>query len=271
MTNEDNKPVIAIMRPEKYIRDSVELAQSMGFEPLSIPMVELNNMKDRGFDPFFSRIMKGETDYVIFTDASGIDFTLRKIPYSIRSQFVEALSRLYVVAIGPETKQALEDAGVKVEGMPSHYSSEGLIDYLRDDAEGVIMDIARGYACSSVLVDGLRDFGATVFETAVYNLIDPDGDEQKELIETVMKGSIDIFAFTHCVMVHNFFDHAKRLGREKDIAEVLNSSIVAAMGDATAQALRLHRVKAGVIPDNFTFEELLRASMKAYVDRKKGA
>lgn len=268
MTNKENKPVIAIMRPEIYIRESVELSKSIGFEPLAVPMVELNNMKDGRFDGFFSRVMKGETDYVIFDGASSIDYTLRKVPFSIRSQFIEALNRLHVIADRPETKKELEEAGVMVEGMPSHYSSEGLIDYLRDDAEGVIMDIARGYACSSVLVDGLRDFGATVFETAVYNLIDPDSDEQKRLIETTMKGSIDVFAFTHCVMVHNFFDHAKRLGIEKDIAEVLNSSIVAAMGDATAQALRLHRVKAGVIPDNFTFEELLKASMQAYVDRK---
>ncbi|TGC10630.1 uroporphyrinogen-III synthase [Methanolobus halotolerans] len=268
MTNKKEIPVIAIMRPEIHIRDSVELARSMGFEPLAVPMVVLNNMKDGRFDSFFTRVMKGETDYVIFDSASGIDFTLRKVPHSIRPQFIEALNRLSVVANSPGTKQALEETGVKVEGVPSHYSSEGLIDYLRDNVEGAVVDIARGYACSSMLIEGLRDFGATVFETIVYNLIDPDGDEQKELIESAMKGNIDVFAFTNCVIVNNFFDHAKRLGYDKDIPKVLNNSIVASMGEGTAHALRLHRVKSGVIPDNFTFEELLRASMQAYTDAK---
>lgn len=269
MTNKDNKPVIAIMQPEMYVRDAVELAESMGFEPITVPMVEPNNMKDWGFDPFFTRVMKGETDYVIFSGIGSFDYTIRKIPFSLRSHFTDALNLLYVVAVEPETKQALGELGVKVEGLPSHHSSEGLIDYLRDTAEGAIVDIVRCQSSSAMIADGLRDFGATAHETIVYNLIDTDGSEQKELLEIARKGNIDVFAFTDFVMVNNFLDHARRLDYEKEIIEVLNNSIVAAMGEKTAQTLRMHRVKPGVIPDNFTFEDLLKASMQAFVDRKK--
>ncbi|QLC50463.1 uroporphyrinogen-III synthase [Methanolobus zinderi] len=268
MTDNNGKPVIAIMEADVNLPGSVKFAESMGFEPLPIPMVEENNVKDGGFDNFFTHVMKKESDYVIICGVSAIDFILRKLPYSLKEQFVEALSRLNVIASDPDTKKSLEAAAVRVEGMPSHYSAEGLVDYLRDNTEGAVVDIARVYSCSSTLVDGLENFGATVYETIVYNYIDPDGEAQKELIEKSVEGGIDVFAFTNCTMVNNFLDHAKRLGHEKAIVEILNNSVVAVMGDATAQTLRLNRVRGGVEPDNFTFEETLEVSMQAYNDSK---
>lgn len=268
MTPETSKPVIAIMRPEMYLGASVGLAQSSGFDTLAVPMAELSNIKDSVFDGFFSRVMKGETDCVIFAGPGEIEYTLRKIPYPIRPQFIEALNQRYVVAVDPGTRESLEQENVKVQGMPEIYNTEEVAIYMQEYAVEAVIDVVYGTPDSNKFTDSLRDFGATVFETRVYNLIDPDREEQAQFVRTAMEGNIDVFAFTDPIVVHNFFDHAKRQGLDKDAAQVLNNSITAAIGESTAYTLKLYKVKPKVTPENFTFEELLEVSMKAYMDKK---
>lgn len=253
------KPVIAIMRPERYIRESVEMARSMGFEPVTVPMVEITDMKDEYFDGFVERVLDGRADYVIFTSANGIDFTLRKIPEGSRKAFIDALNRTKVIAIGPTTRKALEKTGINVMGMPGVYSSEGLVDYLRNDVTGRTVDTARSFYGSRQLVEGLQSCGAVVNQTQVYTLAKPEGDEQDRLIDAALNGEISAFAFTSSMMVHNFFEHARSRASEEQVVNALNSSIVAAIGGPTAQTLGGYGVKVSAIPDKFTFEEVLRS------------
>ena len=70
------RPVLAIMRPSVYKEESVKLAESMGFDAMAVPMIELTGMQDSSFNPFFQHVVKKEADYVIFTSANGLDFTL---------------------------------------------------------------------------------------------------------------------------------------------------------------------------------------------------
>lgn len=255
---DEKKPVLAIMRPSVYKEESVKLALSMGFDVMAVPMIELAGMQDSAFKPFFEHITKKESDYVIFTSANGLDFTLQKIPYVMRDMFIEALNRTNVIAIGPTTKKALEDKGITVMGMPGVYSSKGLVEYLSKDVRGKNVDMARSVFGSTLLTEGLTRCGANVLETKVYSLFKPDGEEQKDLIRYALEGKITAFAFTSSMMVHNFFEVAREMEATDEILKVLNESIVAAIGLPTAETLRSYKVNVSVIPDEYTFEEILR-------------
>lgn len=257
----EKKPVLAIMRPSVYKEESVKLAMSMGFDVMAVPMIELVGVQDSAFNPFFEHITKKESDYVIFTSANGLDFTLQKIPYVMRDMFIEALNRTNVIAIGPTTKRSLEEKGIKVMGMPGVYSSEGLIKYLCKDVKGKNIDMARSVFGTTVLTEGLTRCGANVLETKVYSLYRPDGKEQKDLIRSALEGKIAAFAFTSSMMVHNFFEVAKELEAEDSIVQVLNGSIVAAIGLPTAETLRGYNVNVSVIPEEYTFERILKNIM----------
>ncbi|WP_292462538.1 uroporphyrinogen-III synthase [Methanolobus sp.] len=259
MAENTKKPVIAIMRPERYIKESVELARSMDFDTFTVPMVEITDMKDEFFDGFVERVLDGRADYVIFTSANGIDFTMSKISAESRENFIDALNRTKVIAIGPTTSKALEKAGVKVMGMPGVYSSEGIVDYLRDYVAGRVVDTARSFYGSEHLVEGLRSCGAVVNQTQVYTLEKPAGNEQDKLIDATINGEIAAFAFTSSMMVHNFFEHARSRVSEEQVVSALNNVIVAAIGGPTAQTLEGYGVKVSVIPDKFIFEEVLKS------------
>ncbi|WP_332881717.1 uroporphyrinogen-III synthase [Methanosarcina horonobensis] len=90
----------------------------------------------------------------------------------------------------------------------------------------------------------------------------PEGSAQKELIERTLAGEVDAFAFTSSMMVKGFMRHAEQLGAGEAIKETLSRAVVGAIGTPTGNTLKKTRVNANVIPDEFTFEALIRAMKK---------
>lgn len=262
MTSEQDKkkiPVLAIMRPESYREKSEILARSYGFEPLYAPMIKLEGIKDEGFEPFIQRALSGHSDYVVFTSANGISFTLDKLSETQKEDFVEALKNCRVIAIGPNTEKELMNIGIKESFLPADYSSEGIVEALCAEVKGKIVDLARSAYGAKILIEGLEKCGATVYETHVYTLSIPEGAAQEELIERTLAGNIDAFAFTSSMMVKGFMKHAEQAGAEEIVKENLKKSVVGAIGTPTGKTLQKHGIKVDAIPDEFTFEALLKA------------
>jgi uroporphyrinogen-III synthase len=222
-------------------------------------MIKLEGIKDEGFGPFVQRILAGKSDYVIFTSANGIIFTLDKLSENEKEEFITALKKARVIAIGPNTEKELAKIGIDNSFMPADYSSEGIVEALCPEVKGKNVDLARSAFGAKVLIEGLEKCGATVYETHVYTLSIPEGTIQKELIQRTLAGEVDAFAFTSSMMVKGFMKHAKGLGAEKTIKETLNRAVVGAIGTPTGNTLKKYGVKVNVIPDEFTFEALLKA------------
>jgi len=256
---EEKRPVLAIMRPESYREKSEALARDYGFEPLYAPMIRLEGMKDEGFEPFVRRVLTEKSDYVVFTSANGISFTLDKLSETEKKNFITALKESRVIAIGPNTEKELIKIGIDNPFLPGDYSSEGIVEALCPEVKGKIVDLARSAFGAKVLIEGLEKCGATVYETRVYTLSIPEGAIQKELIERTLAEEVDAFAFTSSMMVKGFMKHAERLGAEETIKGALNRAVVGAIGTPTGNTLKENGVNVNVIPDEFTFEALLKA------------
>jgi len=259
---ENKIPVLAIMRPESYREKSEAIARDCGFEPIYAPMIKLEGIKDEGFEPFVQRIIKGTSDYVVFTSANGITFTLDKLTETEKENFISSLKKCRVIAIGPNTAKELIKIGIENSFLPADYSSEGIVEALCPEVKGKTVDLARSAFGAKVLIEGLEKCGATVYETHVYTLSIPEGAAQKELIERTLAGEVDAFAFTSSMMVRGFMRHAEKLGAGETIKETLSRAIVGAIGTPTGNTLKKHGVNANVIPDEFTFDALIKAMKK---------
>jgi uroporphyrinogen-III synthase len=246
--------LIAIMRPAGYLAESVRLAASFGFTSITAPMIDVIDRKDANFNGFVNRIMEGEADYVIFTSANGVEFTLLKLKDP--DEFIERLNKTQVVAIGPKTRNALLKSGIRVSIVPESYSSEGLVGKL-SGIEGSVIEIARSSHGAPELVKGLLDKGAVVHETQVYQIISPRDERHEALMKRALAGDVDIFAFTSTLMVKNFMALAKDMGVKDDIVRIMNEKMVAAIGKPTYDTLEGYGINVKVMPKNHTFEELL--------------
>ncbi|MBU4077851.1 MAG: uroporphyrinogen-III synthase [Euryarchaeota archaeon] len=247
--------VIAIMRPASYLAGSVKLAESMGFKAITAPMIDVLDKTDANFKGFMERIMEGAVDYVIFTSANGVEFTLLKL--NSTDEFIDQLNETKVVAVGPKTRDALLKNGINVSLMPDRYSSEGLVDLLTG-IEGSIIEIARSSHGAPELVSGLIGKGAKVHETQVYEIIRPRDERHEKLMKEALAGKIDIFAFTSSMMVRNFMAIAEDMGIKDEIIRILNEKTVAAIGKPTSETLAGFGVNVGIMPERYTFEDLLR-------------
>jgi len=254
-----DKKVIAIMRPSAYIAESVRLAASMGFSTITAPMIDVMDKSDPGFKGFMDRIIGGEADYVIFTSANGVEFTLLKLKYP--EEFIEGLNGTNVVAIGPKTKDALLKNGIHVSIMPESYSSSGIVEAMCK-IEGASIEIARSSHGAPELVRGLLEKGAVVHETQVYQIIRPRDERHEALMKRALAGNVDIFAFTSTMMVRNFLALANEMGVKEDIIRILNEKMVAAIGKPTRDTLIGYGVNVGVMPERYTFEDMLKECRK---------
>jgi uroporphyrinogen-III synthase len=257
--DKEKKPVLAIMRPESYREKSETLALEYGFTPIYAPMIKLEDMKDEGFEPFIHRVLAGMSDYIVFTSANGITFTLDKLSDDEKGNFITALKKHRVIAIGPNTEKELIKIGIDNSFLPGNYSSEGIVGALCPEVKGRIVDLARSSFGAKILIEGLEKCGATVYDTHVYTLSIPDGAVQKELIERTLAGEVDAFAFTSSMMVKGFMRHAERLGAEDAVKVNLSKAVIGAIGTPTGDSLKKYGINASIIPDEFTFEALLKA------------
>ena len=266
-TNTNNKhgPTVAIMRPERYEQDSVQICRQAGFEVISAPMIEIMGKKDEYFDGFVSRVLTGKSDIVIFTSANGIDHTLDKVPD--RDVFINALNRLTTIAIGPKTREAAEEQGIEISFMPESYSSTGLVEAIGHKVKGKVVDIARSSHGAPVLVDGLKAADAEVFETQVYEIARPAKDStQEKVIQAIMDQTVDAVVFTSSMMVRNFLDLASQMGLRDKVIQVLNSEgmVVAAIGHPTANTLNIHKIQVTTVSSEYTFKALIHEVKKEF-------
>ncbi|HEY9247252.1 MAG TPA: uroporphyrinogen-III synthase, partial [Candidatus Methanoperedens sp.] len=245
---------IAIMRPAAYIEESIKLARSMEFRTIAVPLIDVVDRTDANFSGFVKRVMEGEVDYVIFTSANGVEFTLLKLDDP--EEFIKQLNKTEVAAIGPRTGKALQNNGINVSIVPELYSSEGLVNSLTNVA-GKVIEIARSTHGAPGLVKGLVEKGAIVHETQVYQLISPRDERHTRLIQQALAEKIDIFAFTSSMMVKNFIKLADDMGVREELIGIMNKKIVAAIGKPTSVTLSGFGIDVKVMPQHYTFEELL--------------
>lgn len=251
--------VMAIMRPAGYLAKSVKLANSMGFKAITAPMIDVVDKTDANFKGFYERIMDGAVDYVIFTSANGVEFTFLKL--NSTDEFIDQLNQTRVVAIGPKTKDALLKNGISVSLMPDSYSSVGLVEMLSGieaGIEGSVIEIARSSHGAPELVKGLLEKGAKVHEIQVYEIIRPRDERHEKLMKEALAGKIDVFAFTSSMMVRNFMAIAEDMRIKDEIIRIMNEKTVAAIGKPTSETLSGFGVRVGIMPERYTFEELVR-------------
>ncbi|MDF1532428.1 MAG: uroporphyrinogen-III synthase [ANME-2 cluster archaeon] len=263
--NTDTRPTVAIMRPVRYEQDSMQVCRQAGFDVISAPMIAILDKRDEYFNGFVSRILAGQSDIVIFTSANGIDHTLDKVPD--RDAFIAALNRLTTIAIGPKTREAALEQGIVISFMPESYSSEGLVEAIRNDVRGKVVDIARSSHGAPVLVEGLKADGADVFETQVYEITSPvRGSAQEALIQAILDKTVDAVVFTSSMMVRNFLEMASQMGCKDEVIRKLNDEgiVVAAIGHPTSNTLNIYKIPVTIISNEYTFKALIEETRKFF-------
>jgi uroporphyrinogen-III synthase len=245
--SDTERPRVAVFRPDDERLDAARtLLADLGVEPVADPMLAV--------EPTGTTPQDGE--YVVFTSKTG-------------AELVAAAGwepgDATVVAIGPKTAEALEAAGYTVDLVPDDYSSTGLVDLLADRTDGAGVEVARSDHGSPVLLEGLRDAGATVHETVLYRLVRPDG--AGDSAELAASGDLDAACFTSSLTVEHFLDAADARGLRAAAIVGLNAAVVGVIGEPTRETAEAFGIDVDVVPAEATFEALARETVAVLRER----
>ncbi|UPW01758.1 uroporphyrinogen-III synthase [Halorussus gelatinilyticus] len=244
MTTHANRDVrAAVFRPDdERLAEAVELLDSLGADPVADPMLEVRPTGDAPAD--------GE--YVILTSKTGVE---------LAADAGWEPGDATVCAIGESTADALRDAGYRVDLVPEEYSSSGLVEALDGEVEGVRVEVARSDHGSEVLTDGLRDAGAVVNETTLYELVRPATSGESAALAA--EGGLDAALFTSSLTVAHFLDAAEERGVREEAIARLNDAVVGAIGEPTRETAEAEGIAVDVVPERADFEELACEAVEA--------
>jgi uroporphyrinogen-III synthase len=215
---------------------------------------------DGSIDALLNALRDDKADALVLTSSTGVEAMLEMADRRMdRSEFLNLLEGTTVVAIGPLTAKALEAAGIRVAATPSVHTSQGIVQLLRETAEGKSMFILRSDHGEPALISGLREAGAKVTEIIVYTLLPKGSDALSKLVEESMRGRIDAYAFTSSLSAETFLEAAVHTKSKEEVLNILGRSVVAAMGPPTRDKLESMGVKVDIVPASATFESMLIA------------
>lgn len=241
--SEDTPPRVAVFRPDdERMADARELLGSLGVEPVADSMLEISPT---------GRTPRSDADVVVLTSKTGVELAADRgwDPGDAR-----------VCAIGPATADALQTAGYRVDLVPDEYSSSGLVALLADDVAGRDVDVARSDHGSDVLLTGLREAGADVTETVLYELRRPEGAGRST--DLAATGALDGALFTSSLTVEHFLAAAADRDQREAVVAGLERAVVGAIGEPTAATARDHGIAVDVVPASADFERLARATVE---------
>lgn len=262
--------VIAIIRTKDKKEESVQLAQEMGFEVRFASPLELAELDTPRFGEFTDQVEKGKVSRVIITSSTAVKFMMGLLNNKGNaSSVVKRLNEKGVIAIGPITAEALKKEWIKAEAIPEKFTSDGLVDLMRNRiGTGDVVWVVRSDKGSQVISQGLERTGAKVEEVAVYALKKAEQDRAiLDMYFWTVKGGIDVFAFTSSTSAGSFIEEGEKKYGVRQFGTSLNESIIAAIGGSTRDALEDMGINVDIVPDKATFNDMM-AAIRDYIDRK---
>src|SRR3979411_558606 len=102
--------------------------RKLGADVFEIPFIEIR--RPRSFKPLDSELKNlGSYDWLILTSVNGVEALGERMAEGRLTK--KSLKHLRVAAIGPATKQAIEQRGIKVHVVPKEYVAESVVRSLR--------------------------------------------------------------------------------------------------------------------------------------------
>ncbi|HDQ07080.1 MAG TPA: uroporphyrinogen-III synthase [Candidatus Bathyarchaeota archaeon] len=253
---------VAITRSRDQAEETGKLIKQYEGEPYFIPAIEIKATSDLlTVENFIAELWKERIDYVLFMSVNGVRCLFSSAEnLGLKSQLEQSLEETVTLAVGPKTAQELRSHNVQVGLVPAKYSSEGIIECLRQyGISGKTIYIPRTRGATTDLAKSLRAIGGKVKEIYVYESLLPDNKDLAErFLRDLIDGKIDAMIYGSSLSAKNLFKMLRELISKKKLLTIMNSKLtIVAIGPVTAEALSEIGLRVDVIPDRYTFKGAL--------------
>jgi uroporphyrinogen-III synthase len=239
---------------------STEL-RKLGATVLEIPFIEIRTA--RSFRPLDSALRNlASYDWLILTSVNGVEAMWERVT---KLGLTKAVFRhLHIAAIGPATKKAIAQRGIKVDVVPQEYVAESVVRSLRRRVKGKRVLLVRAKVARDVIPRDLSRAGAHVDVVEAYETVAPESSRTR--LRTALKNPRQrphIVTFTSSSTVKNFVELLGARGKRTSVNGILTASI----GSVTSSTLRALGLPVDIAAREFTIPGLVKAIVGAIADR----
>lgn len=226
--------ILAITRSEQDAKEFLQLVREQGGWAIALPVIEIVPRGPEVVEEFLDKLCKKKHYYCAFMSQQAVNILFDVA----HDKIAPLLKSTTVIAVGPKTKQSLEERGIKVGLILEKFSSFGLVDLMSEVGPcGKKIIIPRSAAASDLATKALIRLGMDVDEILLYTVrtraIEP---KWKEFCELLSKKRVDAIIFTSTSNVNSFFEIMEKLS--KDRLQLDNVTKVVSIGPFTTKALR---------------------------------
>ena len=233
--------------------------RTRGATVIEIPFIEIR--KPRSFEPLDSALRNLDGyDWLILTSVNGVDAMWERLAKLRLTN--KNLKHLHVAAIGPATKKAIEQRGVKVDVVPKEYVAESVVRILRRRVKEKRVLLVRAKVARDVIPRELRRAGVQVQVVEAYETVVPQSSRTR--LQRALKNPRrrpHVVTFTSSSTVRNF---VALLGKDYSNLEGMSLASIGPVTSSILQELGLH---VDIAAKQFTIPGLIEAIVQAMPEK----
>ncbi|HWZ46545.1 MAG TPA: uroporphyrinogen-III synthase [Candidatus Saccharimonadales bacterium] len=242
---------VLVTRARKQSAGLTRPLRLLGAKVVEVPTIEIK--APRSYAPLDSALRKAaDYDWLILTSVNGVEALFARLK-KLRIP-VDLLRHMHVAAIGPATRQAIEDHGLPVTVTPPKYIAESVVEALRGRTEGKYVLLVRAKIARDVLPTELRKAGAAVDVVEAYETHVPRGAATKLKKLFTARNKPHVITFTSSSTATNFLS---LLG--KNAPKLLEGISLASIGPVTSATLTQAGYRPSIEAREYTMQGLVEA------------
>lgn len=231
--------IIAITRNESDAREFSQLVSEQGGRAIALPTIEIVPKGPQAAKEFLEKLQKKKHDYCAFMSPQAVN-----ILFDLAGREAAlALKSTVVIAVGPKTKESLQERGVNVRLVPDRFSSAGLVDLLSSmEPAGKRIIIPRSGAANEFAAKALTDLGMKVDEILLYTVrTGPITFAWSEFSGLLLQKKVGAVIFTSASSVSSFFEIMEKM--TEGHLQLDGLAKVVSIGPFTSKELKKRKVK----------------------------
>src|SRR5918911_5210959 len=159
--------ILAITRSKSDAKDFLQLVREQGGRAIALPAIEIVPQGPEVAEEFLDKLRKKKHHYCAFMSQQAVNILFDLA----RDKVAPVLKFTTVIAVGPKTKQSLEEHGIEVTMTLKRFSSTGLVDLLSNmEPVGKKIIIPRSGIANDFATEALRRLGMDVDEISLYTV-----------------------------------------------------------------------------------------------------
>jgi uroporphyrinogen-III synthase len=231
------------------------LLTEQGADVLQCPMFAIHDAPDPApIEAWIRRFIETPCDDLVLMTGEGLRRLMKVVrQIGVEKEFVAALDKTRKFARGPKPGRALREIGLEPQMTTEKPTSEGVAEMLsRLDLKGRRLGLQlypdKDHAA---LIGAITAQGAEVDPVLPYVYDAKAADTNiVTAIDEMAAGRVDAIALTNLGQIRRLVEAARAHGREDELRQGLDRTLIASVGPAVSGELQSHGLRTDISPAN---------------------